>query len=394
MALTFDFTPLRLKSLVSELEKTIGIQSGEPLRLDLEHVIGKLKMYQHSSSEEHLPTISDLELLTRFIPKLKEYGLLEALFECTNLHTSVEITKNVLDYYFDNYKEEKVCEYLYNNIHKEVLNIDGWEIWSNKRSMFFEGDVLKNIVIWILQNSILLTDIPTVLGLDNVRQLREDVIKTICHNNEVLSKYLERISTEAILDLLNDDQWQSIHTPIWNHSLPLYCDEAKTIKIDQDIDHPLFELAKRKLQPPDNPKWLSLNDEAKAAYREWSLGATIEAFFLEDKDNERVRFWKRYIKVIDNIKEIKVRNEVEAFCFEIGAFEFIEFRNIGAIYVYSKGSVKIPSRVRNLDNELKFRHLVVNAGAGIENGEGWIPHQGRVWLERANKLINIAIRQK
>ena len=352
MAITFDFTPVRLKSLVSELEKRIGIQSGEPVRLDLERVIGKLKMYQHSNSEEHLPALSDLELLTRFIPKIKEYGLLETLFECTNSHTSADITRNVLDYYFDNYNEKEVCEYLYDNIHKEVLNIDGWEIWSNKRSMFFKGNALKNTVIWILQNSILLTDIPTVLGLYNVRKLREDVIKTICHNKEVLSNYLGRISKEAILDLLNDDRWQSIHTSIWNHVLPMYCEEAKALKIEYDEDHVFFELAKRKLQPPNNPKWLSINDEAKAAYREWALGATIEAFFLEDRNNERVKFWKRYIKVIDNIKEIKFRNEVEAFCFEIGAFEFIEFRKMGAIYVYKKGAVKIPSRVRNLDLDI------------------------------------------
>lgn len=394
MTITIDFTPVRLKSLVKELELRIGKQSGEPVRLDLERVLEKLKSYQISQLEEDIPSISDLELLSKYIAKIKQLELSDTLFDCLNFRPTVDITKNILDFYFDNYKEEKACKYLYENIHKEMLNVEGWEIWSKNRSMFFQGNILKNIVIWILQNSILLTDIPNALGITNVRQLREDVIKAICENKEILSNYLGRISIEAIIALLNDDQWQSIHTSIWNHTLPLYCNEAKALKIDQDEDHPLFELAKRKLQPPNSPKWLRLNDEAKTAYKEWALGATIEAFFLEDSNNERVKFWKRYLKVIDNIKEIKVRGSVEAFCIEIGGFEFVEFRKIGAIYVYKKGSVKIPSKVRNLDKELKFRHMVVNAGVGTENGEGWIPHQGNVWLERANRLINLAIRQK
>lgn len=392
MVIEIKFTPQRLKSLVVELEQRIGIATGQPVRLDIELYLNSLRKYKEKPTNDNLPTITSLEKLSPLIPKLKEEQLFDTFLDCLRHSTNTRITSAILEYYFNNYSDFLAKTYLLNSVHTEVLNKKGWEIWSIHRDVFFKGDVTSNIANFIIQQRIPLQEIPDRIGMAEPYSIREDSLSYLCNNKGIFDSYLKVLPLEAILSIIRNDQLQRFHTPIWNYTLPLYGKEAKEKKIKDDTDHPLFSEAKLRLQPTKSPQWLRLNNEAKLAYQEWALGARLESFFDEDTNNTRILFWKRHIRNIEEIKEVNHRGSIEAFSIVIGRYEFIEFREVGAIYVYPKGSARIPKRVVDL-NELKFRKKVVNAGMGVERGEGWIAHLGRVWPDRVNKLINEALRK-
>jgi len=391
MVIEINFTPHRLKSLVVELEKRIGKATGEPVRLDLEIYLNQLKKYKENPTEENMPTLISLEKLSTLIPKIKEEQLEGAFFDCLRNKTNSRITSAVLEHYFNNYQDEFAKNYLHGNIQNEILSYEGWKLWSHHRDIFFKGDVKNNIAQLIIREQIPLQSIHERLGMHNPYLIKEDSFSHLCNNKHLFDSYLKHLSLQAILSILSNGHLQRFHTAIWDYALPHYLKEAKAEKRKKSEDHALFSKAKLRLKPSRSPQWLRLSNNAKEAYKEWAFGERLEEFFDKDTDNERILFWKRYIRHMDNIKEITCRGELEAFAISIGRYEFIEFRNIGAIYAYSKGAVKIPNRVSDL-SELKFRNKVVHAGTGVDRGEGWVPHQGKMWLKRANKLINEALR--
>ncbi len=391
MAIKFNFTPQRLKSLVVELEKRIGIATGQPIRLDIELYINGLKKYKANPINENIPILASLEKLSTHIPRMQEEQLFDVFFDCLTHSSNPTITSAILDYYFNNYSDAFTKKYLLRIIHTEVLNRKGWEFWSHHREVFFKGDVIKNIANLIIQHRIPLQDVPARLGMLQPFSIREEALSYLSNNKDLFDSYLKTLPLESVLATLKDNQLQRLHTPIWNYTLPLYGEEAKEQKTRNDTDHPLFSLAKLRLKPTKAPQWIRLSKDAKNTYQEWALGARLEAFFDEDTNNTRILFWKRHLRNIDEIKEVNHRGSVQAFSIAIGKYEFVEFRDVGAIYVYRRGSVRLPNRVTDL-NELKFREKVIKPGVGVEHGEGWIPHIGEKWLDRANKLINEALR--
>lgn len=384
------FTPQRLMSLVQELDRRIKVATGQPLRLDFEIYLTALRRYKETKEELDIPPLHTLERLAMLISRLKEEELLDSFFCCLEKHTSSHITNLVIDYYFDNYTDRMAKDYLNQVIHIQELKKPGWSEWARNRDVFFQGDVVRNVALYVISEQILLSQVPERLGMPTPNRLREDAFSLLCNNDEFLGRYLAKLHLNSLIELLKDEQLQRLHAKIWNNALPLHVVEAKRQKIDYDHDHPLFALAKVKLQPTKSPQWLSLSDSARNAYQEWALGTRLESFFDKDSSNERVIFWKRHIRYIEELKEIECRGHMGAISILIGEYEFVEFLDIGAIYVYKRGKVKIPSWVRNLD-ALKFRTKVVNAGMGVEHGEGWIAHLGKVWPQRVNKLINVAL---
>ncbi|MEA1979845.1 MAG: hypothetical protein U9N54_02585 [candidate division Zixibacteria bacterium] len=391
MSVNIEFTPSRLKALVKHLEDTIKVATGQPVRLDIEKYINELKKYKQTGFESDIPQIASLERLCYQIPLMQKNDLLETFIKCIERLTTKSITASIVLYYFDNYEDEDAKNYLFNNIQKEVLNINGWDVWAHKKSVYFSGKVVNNLVNEIIKNKVPIDKIPNKIGLDKPYRIREDALSLLCEDKGYFTRYISSIDLGSIIDLLCDEQLKRLHTPVWNTALPKFVEEAKEIKIEEDEDHELFALAKMKLTPTKSPQWQRLSEKAKMAYQEWAIGTRLEAFFEEDTDNKRILFWKRYIRHINKIKEIEYRYEIAAFSIEIGKYEFIEFRDIGAIYVYPKGKVRIPNSVTNLDRDLKFRDKVINPGAGPEHGEGWVPHWGNVWTERVNRLIKIAL---
>ena len=388
MVIEINFTPQRLKSLVVELEKVIGVATGQPVRLDIELFLESLKKYKDETVKANIPSLATLEKLSVMIPRLQEEDLFEAFFDCLRNTTNARITSAILFYYFNNYKDIRAKNYLLKSIHIEALSNKGWEVWSQHREIFFNGNVTENIAQYIIQQKIPLQEVAGRLGMLEPYSIREDSLSFLCGNKSLFSSYLKALPLEAILKILKDDQLQRLHTSIWDYTLPLYGPEAKEQKIKDDIDHPLFTLAKVRLQPTKSPQWIRISEPAKASYQDWAIGSRLEVFL---GDSDRIRFWKRQLSKIDGVKEVTYRGYVEAFSIVIGKYEFIEFKDIGAVYVYPKGIIRIPSRVTNLD-DLKFRDKVVNAHMGVENGEGWIAHLGRVWPNRINRLINEALR--
>jgi len=391
MSININFTPNRLKALVIDLERRIRVPTGEPIRLDIELYLNALKKYAETGLEKDVPNISSLEMLCLHIPLIQNEKLLNAFFACLSYSSSKKITSIIVEFYFNNYEDENARNYLFNNIHHDILMLPGWKVWSINREVFFKGNVVKNIADFIIKNKVSLKSIPENIGMEKPYRIREDALSFLCDDIKYFKRYLQYLDLESILSILKDEQIKRLHTAIWNNTLPFYCEEAKEMKIKNDTDHRLFSLAKLRLNPNKSPQWLRLNNEAKMAYQEWAIGARLEAFFDEDTDNERILFWKRHVRHISKIKEIEYHNEIAAFAIEIGKYEFIEFRDIGAIYVYSKGSVWIPTKVNSLDKELKFREKVINPGIGTQHGEGWVPHWGKIWAERVNRLINKAL---
>jgi hypothetical protein len=391
MVIDINFTPQRLKSLVVELEKRIVVATGQPVRLDIGLYLDRLRKYKANPTKDNLPNIVSLEKLSALIPRMQEEQLIDAFWSCLRHATNKRITSAILDYYFNNYSDSAAKEYLFNTIHTEVVNRSGWEIWSRQRVVFFKGDVTNNIANFIIQQRIPLQDIPKRLGMPEPCSIREDSLSCLCNNKSLLESYLRVLPLQSVQAILKDDQLQRLHAPIWNYTLPLYGEEAKEQKKRDDTDHPLFSLAKLRLRPTRSPQWLRLSKEAKTAYQEWALGSRIESFFEQDSNNARILFWKRHIRNIDELKEVNHRGSIEAFSATIGKYDFIEFKDVGAIYVYPKGTINIPNRTSDLST-LKFRNEVVHAGVGVEYGEGWIPHHGHIWTQRAAKLINEALR--
>jgi hypothetical protein len=393
MTVEIKFTPQRLKYLVVELEKRIRVSTGKPIRLDIELYFDNLKKYKKDPLKENFPTLTTLEKLSAMIQKVKEEDLIDIFFDCLNISTTPRITAAILNYYFNEYSNSLVKNYLFHHIHLEILNTKGWKIFSRYREVFFKGDIKKNIVSFIIQQRIPFQDIPDRIGMVEPYRLREDSLSLLCEDKNLFNSYLKVLSLEHIMAILKNDQLQRLHNSIWNYSLPLYVKEAKQQKIKSDTDHPLFSIAKLRLKPTKSPQWIRLSEQARLAYQDWALGARLEAFFKQDTNNARILFWKGHLRNIEEIKEIDYRGTIGAFSIAIGKYEFVEFREVGAIYVYHKGSIRIPKSVTNLDRDLKFREKVVNAGIGVEYGEGWIAHLGKVWTGRVTKLINEALKK-
>jgi len=391
MTIEIDFTPQRLHSLVAELKRSIGTATGEPNRLDIQDAFVRLRQYQENPARDNLPTLATLEKLSLRIPMIKEEGLYDAFFDCLQHRTNETITSAILDYYFNNYSDLPSKNYLLNNIHKAALDRPGWETWSRSREVFFKGEVVENIASFVIQQHIQLQHIPERLGMPEPFAIRQDAISCLCNNDHYFTSYLSVLHLESILSILDDDTWQRSHTPLWNYTLPKFRQEAIKQRNQNDTDHPLFAKAKLHLRPITSPQWLRLNNDAKEAYQEWALGARLEAFFDQDTDNKRILFWKRYLRFIARIKEVEYQGSIGAFAILIGKYEFVEFRDIGAIYVYEKDAIKIPSRVTSLES-LKHRHKVIHGRRPPHVGGGWQPHLGNVWQERVNRLIKEALR--
>jgi hypothetical protein len=306
--------------------------------------------------------------------------------------TSKIITVTILGYYFDNYDDALAKEYLYENIKKERISEDGWEVWSMNRDVFFKGDVVRNIASFIIKSqNIGLSDAPAKLGMIKTYRIRDDSLKMLCSDETMFISYLETLSLKSIMELLKNEGLQRVHSKVWDYAIPLYFEEAKEEKLRNDTDHPLFEMARRQLKPTKTPQWLRLSNKAQELYQEWALGARLEAFFQDDTDNQRILFWKRHLRYIDDIKEIEYRGDIEVFAITIKSYVFVEFKEVGAIYVYEKGVIPIPNKITNLES-MKYRDKVVNAYHGSDRGEGWIAHQGQIWMNRANTLINKALK--
>jgi hypothetical protein len=229
-------------------------------------------------------------------------------------------------------------------------------------------------------------------GLELSYRLRDDFFEAWINDTTLFADYVSRLSPVVIEKLLKNDQLERFHIPIWNITLPLFLEEAKELKINHDEDHKLFSLAKLLLHPPHGIKWQRLSDAAKYAYKSWSIGTQLESVFESDRDNKRISFWKRKITDIDEVIEIQYRGETGALAMTIGKYQFVEFKDIGAIYVYQANRISIPRRVSNLA-ELKHKTKVIRPGFGTQNGEGWIAHQGTRWPHYADKLVKEALKR-
>ena len=148
MSIKIEFEPLRLKSLVDHLESTIKVATGQPIRLDIEQHIKALRKYITTRNAGDIPALYSLESLSGMIEKLNLLELSDGFFECLEKRSSSFILQNALQYYFDNYEDEKVQSYIYKNITKYKLSDVGWNIWSREADIFFKDDVINNLVMW------------------------------------------------------------------------------------------------------------------------------------------------------------------------------------------------------------------------------------------------------
>jgi hypothetical protein len=392
MEIKFDFQPSRLKTFVHYLEKTIKVPTGIPKRLDREDAIKALHRYHESQSPADMPGIIQLERVSDNIGELFEIGLKETYFLCIDMHCSGKILANLITQYFNDYTDDINKSFLLAHIDHFQLLIPEWERWINLKSAFFADDPIKELFAAAAKDNIEFDRLASYWGLKLPYRIRDDAIRAFFDDTEILVTYLKGIDSSKIIKLLNNYDLQIIHTKIWDVVLPLFVSIAKEIKIENNEDHEIFSLAKIRLEPPKSAKWHKLSEKAQTAYKEWAIGSQLESIFYFDPHNHRVRFWKQYITQIDEITEIQQHDYTEAISMSIGKYLFIEFREMGAIYVYPKGSVSIPNTVSNLDH-LKFRNLIVNAGVGKENGEGWIPHLGATWYKYAEKMVQRALQK-
>ncbi|MCK9858311.1 hypothetical protein [Paenibacillus sp. ATY16] len=99
----------------------------------------------------------------------------------------------------------------------------------------------------------------------------------------------------------------------------------------------IMEQAIRRLHDPRerNADWHFLNDESMLEVNRWLLEIELKKFF-EGDTNQRFEFWKRYLLQIDNVVQLKEKNDPKVAFIYFKDFVVVEFGNIGSAYFYHR----------------------------------------------------------
>ncbi|GAK41825.1 EH signature domain-containing protein [Paenibacillus urinalis] len=79
--------------------------------------------------------------------------------------------------------------------------------------------------------------------------------------------------------------------------------------------------------------WRFLSEQAREEVNKWLVEAELEDYF----DTERFEYWKRYLRVMDNVKTLKRTNDPKVIFLYFENFVVVEFGENGkAVYFYYK----------------------------------------------------------
>ena len=380
----FDFEPRHLKNCVNVIEQLIGEKTGGLLRLDLEKYFSQLEEYKNSN---FVPEKHCIEVLSSYISEIKNRELLNSYILLATEGLNKHILEKILDYYFINFEDSDLCVFLLKNINKVYPETDKLIYLNEHKESFFSPNNIEHLVNVFFDEDVHIFDIMSKMFIIDGTQLQSKLYDEILSHN--LERLIENYELDDILQLLKHERLVVYQHHIWTYSILKYFDSAMNLKLKNE-DHKLFSEAKLQLgsiiTPTGEPsfKWMKISDDAKKMYQSWLIGHRIDKFFggLDD----RSVFWRSQILQITNVSEVFKAGEIYGFFINIGKYVFLEFKTVGAIYIYSINDIRIEKHITN-DLQVKIRNKVINSG---EDNEGRIRHQGQ-WQNKTMKFIRMAL---
>ncbi|SDT09254.1 EH_Signature domain-containing protein [Paenibacillaceae bacterium GAS479] len=158
--------------------------------------------------------------------------------------------------------------------------------------------------------------------------------------------------------------------------------------------HPrLMEQAILRLYDPrERPAdWEFLNENSIAEVKRWLVINELKRFFEEDKNNDRFEYWSRYLHYIDDVIQLKGKDNPKVAFIYFNQFVVVEFGDMGAAYFYHRsgfdrwilprtqdrsfrGSRSIPAKERKLKDISKSLYgepLFINKLPHLGDPRNW-----------------------
>lgn len=211
--------------------------------------------------------------------------------------------------------------------------------------------------------------------LEIMNKILLDIVEVIKYDK----KYIEEIISD-FFDRVKDE----VRIESFKRVLNYYIEEYKQTEDIGVCSRVIMEKIHKYLKDPhkDSPKWQwgEFNEEQIQMMRIWLVSADLEKYFsIEVKDKIRLKFWKRYIKYI---KEVRYFERLkQAIVMVTNEHIFIEFGEKGnAAYGYQKDYIGFDEIARlSINYKLKNR----------EKAEFFISHSGNWEIKLKSKLYEL-----